>query len=400
MRYQDAVRTSLMFVAGIFLLSSCNSSMGTFQENQVYQYKLFDLLDQSKYQALHDALHYRDATQVNPLWQNQQCDPDQARLDQCVVNNLLGDAINDHYEENIKSTAGQFVTINATKVGLPNQYPVQNIVQLMRHLIRRIIDQNTLDNGVFDPSTNQRSPDVLDYASQFFGFLDGVSAKNLTLGGDLAAVLGAMSKYRVDNLTADVMRQETEFALNDIDAAATYYAFCNPSDSVNYDQSTCNNHVLANHKLFSYLQTNVGKSNLRADYPMCLDSSNVLIKTSEDMTGCVNNLGLGNAVQGNQSLMMALFELGKDPNFINSLDDLIRQLGVFLSGSVPMQVGSSNRVTISVVAENLVRNIQSYFTTGGANANGIYAADDTQTYSSVELRNTLGSSRRAQPAYC
>jgi hypothetical protein len=459
MRYQEVLRISMVFVVGVLFLSSCGKpDLGEFQDNDTYEYKLFDLLGDKvtdpatykKYHALHDALHLQDPTQIDPdsTWLAKQCDKTQARLDQCIVNDLLSDAIDAHYVEDIKVMAGQYVTVDSTLAGIPNQYPLQNIVQLLRHLIYRINNQDTLDNDVFDTETNQRTSPALSYAAEFFGFLDNVNQQNLKLGTDLVAIMDGMSRFRVDNLKDDsLMRKEVEFSNIDMDSSnlddtncqnyrnelakttpdqekkEAYRELCK-LDIEHYierarllglDATPCryyysyiyNNsgacdlvresvskhvreHVLAHHKSLTYGQTSIGKSNLRADYPMCLNSSGVLITKSEDMTGCVTNLGLGNAVQGNQSLLMALFALVKDSGFNSSLYELIRQLGVFLSGSVPNQPDAK----IADVAVALIKNIQSYFTTGGANATGIYNTDDDVMYSSTELRNTL---RELQP---
>lgn len=355
--------------------------MGTFQQNQKSDYKLFDLLDQDKYKALHNTIHLQDPN--NTQYRSDQCDKTQIRLDQCVVNDLLGQVINNNYDANIKVMAGQYVTLDSTTVGIPNQNPMQNTVQLMRHLLYRIINQNSLDSGLFNPATKRRTTGALDYAASFFSFLDDINNKNLNLGKELVTIMRAISKFRIDKFNSSLMTKEVAFANADMDAT--------PCQAASYDNVTCD-HVLAYHKLLTYGQTSVGKSNLQDDYPMWLDYGGNLITRWEDIDSgdTTTNAGLGNAVQGNQSLMMAVFELVKDASFRNNLYDLIRQLGVFLSGSVPNQP----TVKIADVAEALVRNIESYFTTSGANAIGDYATDDSAMYSSGELRNTL---RELQP---
>lgn len=381
-RYQEASKVSsacrvfLSLACAFFVFSCSRSDFGSWQKNASYDYKLFDLLD--KYPALHDSIHDEDPTVKPP--RADQCDKQQIRLDQCVVNDLLSDTIDEYYQENIKAMAGQYAAIDATQVGLENKHPTHNTVQLLRHLLYRVINQDSLDNGSFDPITKQRSAGASAHAQNLYSFLDDINGKNLDLGKELLEIMRGASKYRSDKFDNALMRKEAEYSGADMDST--------PCQTATYNKEKCD-HVLAQHNALVRSQNALGKMAMQADYPMCLNSSNKLITQSSGMSSCDKDLGLGHSAQGTEALWMAFFELIKDEGMRNNVYDLIRQVGVFLSGSIPKSAGSAERIRIEDVMETLVRNIESYFTVGGANATGKYATDDNTTYSSAELRNTL-----------
>jgi hypothetical protein len=387
MRPRDALSAYtrwLLFVPLVAVVpcSSCSESkLGSWQENAAHDYKLFDLLD--KYPALHDLLDKTtsDSTVAadKPV-RPDQCNALQIRLDQCVVNALLADLIDQYYQENTKALAGQYVTIDSTLAGLPNQYPLQNTVQLLRHLLNRVIEQDNLDKGVYNPNTKQWSSGPSSNAKDLFAFLDDINAKSLNLGDDLLLTLHNVAAYRLANYDNALMRKEVEYANADLDAT--------PCQDATYDKDQCA-HVLAQHRLLPHLQSTLAKSMMLADYPMCLNSSDQLITDAAQMASCTKDLGLGNAVRGNQALLMAVFELIKDETFKNSLFDLIRRAGAMLSNTIPKTAGSSETIALADVVETLVRNLEKYFTTGGANATGKYSENSNEIYSSAELRNTL-----------
>lgn len=254
---------SLLFAT---ILPSCSGfdPLPDFQQNEGYEYKLFDILD--NYPSLYSMVD---------------------SLEQYMVNDLLSEAVN-------RKTANYITSTNVRNDTIEDPAkPLQKSLQVVRNIVGRVIDQDNLDWDV-EPT---------GYSENLFGLIDMIRDADLGIESDLVAILRAKSNYMVDNFDAAFHTLLTDEEIEDID---------DPNTAIEMDLD----------------QRNAAKTYLQCDYTLWLASDGKVRPAKESInTTTDTNLGVGNLVNGSIAKLFAASKIIKNKQVRDLLYEIIQEAG-------------------------------------------------------------------------
>lgn len=331
-----------------FIVSCSEYDLSNFQVNDNIEYRMFNLLDD--YPSLYEAVN---------------------SLDQTTFNRHLGDAVNFKKDQFITM---QEDTINllsyntdqdgpynpATGEGYHEAHPVPKMLRLVRTLVGRINQQDSIDND----------DDYNSYAADFFDLLDAFREADIGYEADILDIIQKGSEYALEREYADpgYMLKNAEEALADaIDPR---------------------HRIAAQHN-----QEVLGKQLIQSNSSITVNGAGKLVPD-----GSGTPIGLGNSVKGVGALLKGVFELLQDNDLRDSLYDVIRELGAMSAAKIPTSVPAYSNGTYATdgykrvkdIMREEIENNEDFFTVGGkvySGANDIYRRRTANEYSDSELRN-------------
>ncbi|MBF0224999.1 MAG: hypothetical protein HQK76_06045 [Desulfobacterales bacterium] len=322
--FKQAFLMLIPLLAIFYFLSCGEQDIGEFQENTYHEYEFNTVVDD--YEALHDlvfSLTLEDVTKSTV---------------HLIKNNR---------------PAYDVTQFDIRKMLLHEGYPAQKIITQGKDILGRVINQDTLDDT--SESTN--------FAGNLYSFSDLVRDSDLELSDNILEIVKNTKKYNVEVLGKDELEEMLTDHVEDVIEERFGTAFKNNIQ-------------------------NQSKLLMQANYPMWLDSGGRIVTKKDDISyKGVTNLGLGNSVQGIQSLLFSLNKLLKDESIKNEIYDLIREAGNMLSISI--KSGDSN-LDIQDIMKKLVEDMEDHFTKGGAvyDSNPYYSTNNTEVYCDSDFRIT------------
>ena len=196
----------------VVIVVSCSGfdPLDDFQQNESYEYKLFDILDD--YPSLYSLVE---------------------SLDQYTVNDYLAEAVNRKTSNYITSSNVRNETIR------DEERPLQKSLQAVKLILERVINQDEITRDWHDVETT--------HADSLYALIDQVRDSDLGLEHDLVTVLRAKSNYMMDVFDPEYLTLLTDDELYDFD---------DPDTAIVMDHA----------------QRSLAKSLLQADYSIWLDS--------------------------------------------------------------------------------------------------------------------------------
>jgi hypothetical protein len=267
---------SCVLIAAAFLVSfpGCSGfdSFREFQQNDSFDYKMFDILDD--YPSLYSLVE---------------------SLDQYVVNDILGVAVGERTDEYIANTNARNAVLSDSR------RPVQKSLQKYRDILERIINQDHVVEERMKPS---------NHAAQLYSLIDLVRDADLGLEHDIVTLLRTKNNYMLDTYDAAYLSKLTDNEIEDMDDPAT-------AASILLEQKTD------------------AKTSLLGDYNIWLDSGGNVCATFEDsVEDGVTDTGLGNLVRARMANFIALNRIIRDDTLKNTVFDLIREYGKLATSEI------------------------------------------------------------------
>jgi hypothetical protein len=232
----------------------------------------------------------------------------------------------------------------------PNAVLHKGIYGLMEYLglsMGYLMNQNTLDDTT-----------GTDYQGNLYTFINKIIDANLNMKTDVYNVMYKILDFLADRTWRSGTLESNMVALRQFLSDATGQTFTG--------------------LLFTF-QEGIGKLLLRAD-------SYIQHDDPQD-AHAIENTGLGNAVSGIDFLLTGITDMISTNNTYDgpavrqNLYDILREVGALLNSP-------SFKASNYAVLTNLLKNIENYFTLGGANLSAEYR-NTSNPYVNAELRNTV-----------